>query len=62
MVPHDAFYQNCTAKQIKGAAIALDKKCIKITSTEQLVQIQNNFTELFLMMPSTKIAHMVALG
>ena len=26
---------------------------------EPLIQIQNNFTELFLMMPSTKIAQVV---
>ena len=29
---------------------------------EPLVQIQNNFTELFLMMASTKIAQTVSLG
>ena len=27
-----------------------------------MVQIQNNFTDLFLMMPSTKIAQTVSLG
>ena len=31
-------------------------------SSEPLVQIQNNFTELFLMMASTKIAQMVQPG
>ena len=35
---------------------AKDKKCLKMTSPpEQLVQIQNNFKEMFLMIPSTKI-------
>ena len=36
-----------------GAATGLDKKCHKITFPPvPLVQIKNNFTELFLMMPS----------
>ena len=46
----------------KRAARAPNKKYIKTTSpSESLVQIQNNFTELFLMMPSTKIAQIVLL-
>ena len=40
----------------KGAARALDKKYLQTTfSPEPLVQIQNNFTEMFLMLPSTKL-------
>ena len=62
IVPHDAFYQNCTNGSTlmnKGAARALDKKCILMTfPPEPLVQIQNNFTEMFLMMPSSKGAQM----
>ena len=47
----------------KGAGRALDKKCLLMTfPPEQLVQIQNNFTELFFMMVSTKIAQTVLLG
>ena len=64
MVPHDALYQNCTSGYTplnKRVARAPDKKYLKITSPESLVQIQNNFTELLLMMPSTKIAQMVPL-
>ena len=38
------------------ATRALDKKSFKQHLPESLVQIQNNFTELVLMMPSTKIA------
>ena len=33
-----------------------------MSSPEPLVQIQNNFTELFLMMASTEIAQTVLLG
>ena len=45
-----------------GVARALDDKFLKITSSpEPLVQNQNNFTEMFLMMPSTTIAQMVLL-
>ena len=46
----------------KGAARALDKKCLLMTfPPEPLVQIENNLTELFLMMASTKIAQTVLL-
>ena len=41
--------------QPKRAAKALDKKCLQITSPEPLVQIQNNVTEMSLVLPSTKI-------
>ena len=41
----------------KGAARTLDKKYILMTfPPEPLVQIQNNFTKLFLMIASPKIA------
>ena len=59
IVPHDAFYQNCTNGSAlplpnKRAAGALNKKCLLITSPpEPLVQIQNNFTQLFLMQNCT---------
>ena len=47
----------------KGATKAIDKKYLYTTShPESLVQIQNNFTELFLMMHSTKLAQMVPLN
>ena len=42
----------------KGAAIPLDKK----SPPEPLVQIQNNFTKMFLQMPSTKIDQNVQFG
>ena len=64
IVPHNALYQNYTngsAPLNKGTARALDKKCPSTTSSEPLVQIQNNFTELFLIKPFTKIAQMVPL-
>ena len=65
IVSHIAFYQNCTnlsAPQNIGAARALDKKSILMTfPPERLVQIQNNFTELFLIMPLTKIENGSAL-
>ena len=40
---------------------AVDKNYLQMTSPELLVQIQNNFTELFLIMSSSKIAQMVSL-
>ena len=47
---------NGSAQMDKRIARALDKKCILTTSPpEPLVYIQNNFTEFFLMMPSTKL-------
>ena len=45
----------------KRAARALDKKYLTTFPPERLVQFLNNFTELFLMMHSTKIAQMVPL-
>ena len=45
-----------SAQMDKRIARALDKKYILTTSPpEPLVHIQNNFTEFFLMMPSTKL-------
>ena len=56
---------NCTnssAPPNKGAARALDKKCLlKTFTSETKVQIQNNFTELLLIMHSSKISQMVPL-
>ena len=46
----------------KMAAKAPDRKYLQKASTpEPLVQIQNNFTELFLIIPSTNIAQMTLL-
>ena len=56
-IVHDVLYRNCTngsALLNKGAARALDKKYVK-TSPVALVQMEDYFTELFLMMPSTNI-------
>ena len=40
----------------KNAARPIDKKYLKMTSPpEQLTQIKNDFKEMFLMMPFTKI-------
>ena len=39
----------------------LQKRFFKMISPEPLVQIQNNFTELFLLIPSTKLAQIVLL-
>ena len=65
IVLHDAFYQNSTNGSTppnKGAARALNKKCLLMTfPPESLVQIQNNFIEMFLMMSSTKFAQTVSL-
>ena len=58
-VPHEAHYHNCTngfEALNKKAARAINKKYLLMTSLpKQLVQIQDNFKEIFLMMPSTKI-------
>ena len=58
--PHDALFQNCincSAPSNRRAAIAPDVKSVLTTSSpEPLVQIQNNFTELILIIPDTKIA------
>ena len=43
------------------AARSQGEKYLSKTSAESLVQIQNNFTEMFLIMPSAKIAHHSAL-
>ena len=53
-----------TELQNQRATGAQDKKSYKrhlLQAPEPLVQNQNNFTELFLMVPSTKIAQMVPL-
>ena len=38
------------------------RNILKTSTPEQLIQIQNNFTKLFLIIPSTKIAQLVTLG
>ena len=48
-----------SALQNNMAARALDKKYLKTTSPEPVVQIQGNFTEMFLIMPSAKIAYIL---
>ena len=62
---HNALYQHLTngsAQPNKWATRVLDKKCLYMTSPlEPLVQIQTYFTEIFLIMPSTKIEQMVLL-
>ena len=51
--------QNGSTPPNKWAARALDKKYFfKKKSPEQLVRIQNNFTEMFLIMPFAIIAQM----
>ena len=42
-------------RENKMANRAKDKKYLYTTSAEPMIQIQNNFTEMFLIMPSTKI-------
>ena len=52
---------NGSSPQNKMTTRALDQKCLLMTfPPEPLIQIQNNFTELFLMMTSTKIAQTVS--
>ena len=51
-VPHDALFQNC----INGSA-PLDRRDVR--APEPLVQIQNYFTGLLLMMPFSNIAQLV---
>ena len=63
--PLNVIYQNCTngsAPLNEGVTRAPDEKWLLTTSPEPLVQIQNNITEMFLMMPSTKIDQKVQLG
>ena len=56
MIPSTQIAQsNGSARLNKRAVRALDKKYLYTTSAPKpLVQIQNNFTELFPMMPLTK--------
>ena len=57
--PLPKFYKCVRSTEQKGRK---DKKYLKKTSPpEPLVRIQNNFTELLLLTPSTKIAQMVSL-
>ena len=50
----------CSAE--KGVGRAIDKKHLQMKSPEPLVQNQNNFTEVVLMLLSTKIDQKVQLG
>ena len=50
----------CSTK--KGAARALDKKYLQKKSSEPLVQNHNNYTEMVLMLSSTKIGQKVQLS
>ena len=65
IISQNCTFQNCTngsAPLNKRAARAPDKKYLKKTSPfEPLVQIHNISSELFLIIPSTKIAQMVWL-
>ena len=58
----ELFHQNCTncsAPLNKSATRAPDNNYLYKTSPpELLVQIQNSFSELFLIIPSTKITQM----
>ena len=59
MMPSTKIAQMVQLHRTKGAARAVDKKCLLMTfPPEPQVQIQNIFTELILIMPSTKIAQM----
>ena len=52
----------CTEVSLPEAVRAVEKKCLLMASPpEPLVRIQNDFTELFLMVYSAKIAQMVLL-
>ena len=64
-VPRDALFQNCinaSAPPNRKAVRSPDKKSFKqhASAPVPLTQIQNNFTELFLIIPS-KNAQMVTL-
>ena len=60
-MPSTKIAQMVLLHRIKKATRALEKKYLKTISPEPLVQIQNNLLELFLMIPSTRIAQMVPL-
>ena len=63
-VPHAALFQNCindSAPLNRRVARAPDKIFLKTSPPEPLTLIQNNFTELSLLILSTKIAQMVTL-
>ena len=58
---HDVLFQKCIngSAPLNGKAPRAPDKIFLTTSPEVLAQIQNNFTELFLITPSNKIAQMV---
>ena len=49
-------------RKTKGGGRALDKKYLQMKYPEPLVQNQNNFAEIVLMLPSTEIDQKVHLG
>ena len=60
----DALIQHCKngyAPPNRGPPGLQIRNLKKKSTPEPLTQIQNNFTELFLIIPSTKIAQMVTL-
>ena len=62
MMPSAKTAKNGSAPPNKRAVRALEKKYHETTYPEPLVQIQNNLTEKFLMIPFTKIEQTVPLG
>ena len=62
-VPHDALFQNCvnSSSPPNIGPPALQIWSLLNDISWPLLQIQNNFTELFLIIPSTKIAQMGSL-
>ena len=62
-VPHDALFQNCingSTPLNRRVARAPDKKYpLTAFPPEPQIQIQNNFTGLLLVMPSSNTAQMV---
>ena len=63
-VLHDALVQNFindSAPLSKRLPEHQIRNILKTSPPEPLTQIQNNFTELFLIIPSNKIAQMITL-
>ena len=61
MVPSTKIAQIVLLRR-KGVGRAIEKKYLQMKSPESLVQNQNNFTEMVLMWPSTKIDQKIKLG
>ena len=62
MMPSTRIAQISGFAPSKKEVRALDMKFCLTTSPEPLVKINNYFTEMFLMIPSTRIAQMVLLS